>query len=52
MDIFEKTLKEPPKNSIFRKNINPLRLGLIFYSVLDDVENTFDNLVYSSQNLK
>ena len=47
MEIFENTLKEPPSNSIFRKNINPLRLGLVFYSVLDDVENKFDNLIYS-----
>ncbi len=52
MDIFEQTLKEPPSNSIFRKNINPLRLGLVFYSVLDDIENKFDNLIYSCQLMK
>ena len=52
MAIFEKTLLAPPSNSIFRKNINPLRLGLVFYSVLDDFEKQFDNLIYSCQILK
>ena len=35
--IFENILAESPNNSIFRKNINPFRVGTIFISVLDDI---------------
>lgn len=34
--VLEKTLNLKPSESIFVKNINPLRLGLIFFSVIED----------------
>ena len=39
--IFENILKEPPHNSIFRKNINPFRVGTIFISLLNDIQERF-----------
>jgi len=33
--VLDCVMNEPPANSIFKKNINPLRLGTIFFSVLE-----------------
>ena len=37
MKIIEQILNEPAKNSIFRNNINPLRVGLMLFKILDEV---------------
>jgi hypothetical protein len=37
MKIIEQILNEPAKRSIFKNNINPLRVGLMLYRVLDEV---------------
>jgi len=37
MKLMEQMLNEPASNSIFRNNINPLRVGLILYRVLEEV---------------
>jgi hypothetical protein len=37
MKIFEEVLSEPAENSIFRQNINPLRVGLTLYKLIDDI---------------
>ena len=31
-------LDEPAENSIFKRNINPLRTGLILYKLVDDFQ--------------
>jgi len=45
-------LGESPNNSIFRKNINPFRVGTIFISVLDDIQLRFAQYIYSCEQLK
>jgi hypothetical protein len=37
MKTIERVLNEPASNSIFKMNINPLRMGLILYRVLFEV---------------
>ena len=39
--IFENVLALSPELSIFRKNVNPFRVGSIFISVLDDIQIRF-----------
>jgi hypothetical protein len=41
MKIFEEVLSEPAENSIFRQNINPLRVGLTLYKLIDDIQIEF-----------
>jgi hypothetical protein len=50
--IFENIFAESPNNSIFRKNINPFRVGTIFISVLDDIQLRFAQYIYSCEQLK
>ena len=37
MKIIEEVLKEPANNSIFRNNLNPLRMGLMLYKLVKEV---------------
>jgi hypothetical protein len=37
MKTMENIVAEPASNSILKKNINPMRVGLILYRVLDEV---------------
>ena len=37
MKIIEGVLQLPANNSIFKNNINPMRVGLMLYMVLDEV---------------
>ena len=37
MKIIEVILKEPADKSIFSNNINPIRVGLILFRVIDEV---------------
>ena len=48
MKVFEEVLSEPAENSIFRQNINPLRVGLTLYKLIDDIQTTFGYSQYTS----
>ena len=52
MKIFEEVLSEPAENSIFRQNINPLRVGLTLYKLIDDIQITFNYSKYTSEFMK
>ena len=52
MKVFEEVLGEPAENSIFRQNINPLRVGLTLYKLIDDIQTTFGYSQYTSQFMK
>ena len=41
MKTIERVLNEPASNSIFKMNINPLRMGLILYRVLFEVQEMY-----------
>jgi hypothetical protein len=41
MKIIEIVLSHPANNSIFRNNINPLRVGLMLYRVIEEVQTTY-----------
>ena len=41
MKIIEEVLNEPAANSILKHNINPLRVGLMLYRVIDSIENLY-----------
>ena len=48
MKIFEEILSEPAENSIFRQNINPLRVGLTLFKLIDDIQIQFNYSPYTS----
>jgi hypothetical protein len=52
MKTFEEVLSEPAENSIFRQNINPLRVGLTLYKLIDDIQNEFGYSQYTSIYMK
>jgi hypothetical protein len=52
MKIFEEVLSEPAENSIFRQNINPLRVGLTLYKLIDDIQKEFGYSKYTSIYMK
>jgi hypothetical protein len=52
MKIFEEVLSEPAENSIFRQNINPLRVGLTLYKLIDDIQKEFNYSMYCSLYMK
>jgi hypothetical protein len=37
MDTIEKVLNYIPDNSIFKKNINPIRVSLMLYRLIDEI---------------
>ena len=37
IQLFEDILDKPAKSSIFRLNLNPLRIGLMLYKTFDDI---------------
>jgi hypothetical protein len=37
MEMFDQVLRKPANDSIFKQNINPLRVGLTLYKLIDDV---------------
>ena len=41
MKTIEGVISEPSSNSIFKNNINPLRVGLMLYRVLDEVQKEY-----------
>lgn len=52
MKIIEGILKEPASNSILKKNINPLRVGLMLYRVIDEIQKCFAYSEHSSNIMK
>ena len=47
----EDTLGMPADFSIFKYNINPLRLGLLLYKTIDDIQKTFNYSKYVTKQL-
>lgn len=41
MKIIEVVLKQPSDQGIFTNNINPLRVGLLLFRVLDEVQTEY-----------
>ena len=44
-------LAEPAENSIFKRNINPLRTGLILYKLVDDLQEHFNISEYTVEQI-
>ena len=38
MKILESILNEPASNSVLKNNINPLRVGLMLYRLIDEIQ--------------
>ena len=49
MKTFEGVLNEPAANSILKKNINPLRVGLMLYRLIDDLQAQFGYSEHTSR---
>jgi len=49
MKIVEEVLHEPASNSIFRNNLNPLRMGLMLYKLVTEVK---EEHAYSENSTK
>ena len=52
MEIFDVVLKKPANESIFKQNINPLRVGLTMFKLIDDIQREFNYSPYSSATMK
>jgi len=52
MKIIEIVLDEPAANSIFKNNINPLRVGLLLYHLLHLIQVKFSYSEHSSKLMK
>ena len=52
MKVIEGVLQESSDNSILKNNINPLRVGLMFYRVIDEIQTTFAYSEHSSKLMK
>ena len=50
--IIENVMENSPKNSIFRNNINPLRVGLVLYRLISVLQEEFGYSKYSSDQLQ
>jgi len=48
MKVLEEVIGNDASASIFRANINPLRLGLQLYKLIDDIASTFGYSQYCS----
>jgi len=48
----EVMITEPAANHILKKNLNPLRCGLILYRVLDEVQKEYAYSPHSTEILK
>lgn len=46
MKTFDEVLDYPADQSIFRMNINPLRVGLLLYKTISDIHNMFGYSLY------
>lgn len=52
MKIIEVILKEPAEKSIFSNNINPIRVGLTLYRVIDEVQTQYQYSQNSTDLMK
>lgn len=52
MEIFDVVLKNPADECIFKQNINPLRVGLTLYKLIDDIQHEFGYSSFSSATMK
>ena len=53
MKVFETVLEEtPPEESLFKMNINPVRVGLSFYKTVDDITSAFGYSQYCAAQMK
>ena len=52
MLAFDDILENPPDNSIFKMNINPIRVGFQLFKTIDDIQRTHANSVYFTNKLK
>ena len=52
MEIFDQVLKKPANESIFKQNINPLRVGLTMFKLIDDIQKEFNYSSFSSATMK
>ena len=47
----KEVLGEPAENSIFKKNVNPLRTGLMLYKLIKDLQIQFNYSEYTAQQI-
>ena len=52
MKTFDDILDNPAEGSIFRMNVNPLRIGLMLYKTLDDIMKMFGYSAYCTAQIK
>jgi len=52
MKIVEEVLNFSPEDSIFKNNINPLRVGLMLYRVVDEVQTLYHYSINSTNLMK
>jgi len=52
LKIIDDVLELPPEKNIFKHNINPLRLSLLLYKIVDDVSAKFNFSQYIANTLK
>ena len=52
MKVFEEVIGNDANASIFRANINPLRLGLQLYKLIDEIAGSFGYSQYCCQQMK
>ena len=52
MEVADKIVNQPSVNSIFTRNINPLRLGFVLYETIDRIEKSTDYSPYHCRVLK
>ena len=52
MKIIEVVLQQPASNSIFKNNINPMRVGLMLYRLLVDMEEEHNYSEHSTEIMK
>lgn len=52
LKILESVIEEPYEKSIFYNNINPVRVGLMMYKLLDDLHNKLETSDGVTNNLK
>lgn len=52
MKILEEILNEPASNSVLRNNVNPLRVGLMLYRLIDTIQHNFGYSDHTSNLMK
>ena len=52
MKVFDEVLDYPANNSFFKRSLNPIKTGLQFYSIIEDIKHHFNFSQYTSEQLK